>query len=93
MKCAPKRFARFARNVMDVAEADDEKAALAGIAAYKEFLRSIGMPTNLRELGLELTDEQLDKLAYNCSFEGTRDIGSIRVLQQADMREIYRLAR
>ena len=90
---APKRFARFARNVMGVVEADDEKAALAGIAKYKEFLHSIGMPTNLRELGLELTDEQLDKLAYNCSFEGTRDIGSIRVLQQADMREIYRLAR
>jgi len=93
MPCAPKRFARFARNVMGVAEADDEKAALAGIAAYKEFLRSIGMPTNLRELGLTLTDEQLDKLAYNCSFEGTRDIGSVRILAESDMREVYRLAR
>ncbi len=93
MPSAPQRFARFARNVMGVREADDEKAARAGIAAYKEFLRSIKMPTNLRELGLELTDEQLDKLAFNCSFEGTRSIGSIRVLDQKDMREIYRLAR
>lgn len=93
MPSAPKRFARFARNVMGVAEADDEKAARAGIAAYKAFLHDIGMPTNLRELGLTLTDEQLDKLAYNCSFEGTRNIGSIRVLEQEDMREIYRLAR
>ncbi len=92
MPSAPARFARFARNVMGVSEADDEKAARAGIAAYKEFLRSIGMPTNLRELGLDLTDEQLDKLAFNCSFEGTRSIGSIRVLDQKDMREVYRLA-
>ncbi len=93
MPTAPARFARFARNVMGVTEADDEKAALQGIEAYKEFLRGIGMPTNLRELGLELTDAQLDALAYNCSFEGKRKIGSFRVLDQADMREIYRLAR
>ena len=93
MANAPKRFARFARNVMGVVEADDEKAALAGIAAYEDFLRSIGMPVNLRELGLELTDEQLDRLAWNCSFEDTRTIGSVRVLDRADMREVYRLAK
>ena len=93
MPAAPARFARFARRVMGVSEPDDEKAALAGIAAYEAFLRSIGMPTDLRGLGLTLTDEQLDALAYNCSFEGTRTIGSFRILKQADMREIYRLAR
>ena len=90
---APKRFARFARNVMGVSEADDKKAALAGIEAYEAFLRSIGMPVNLSGLGLSLTDAQLDQLAYNCSFEGKRTIGSLRVLKQEDMREIYRRAR
>jgi len=93
MPSAPKRFARFARNVMGVTETDDMQAAKAGIAAYKAFLHEIGMPTSIRELGVELSDEQLDKLAYNCSFEGTRSIGSIRVLEQKDMREVYRLAR
>lgn len=93
MPFAPARFARFARNVMDVDVVDDEKAALAGIEAYERFLRDIGMPTNLRELGLELSDEQLDRLAWNCSFEDTRTIGSIRVLTRDDMREVYRLAR
>ncbi len=92
LPCAPKRFARFARNVMCVKEPDDGKAALAGIEAFEAFLRFIGMPTNLRELGLTLTDAQLDELAWRCSFEGTRNIGSIRVLERADMREIYRLA-
>jgi len=89
---APKRFARFARNVMGVTEADDEAAARAGIAAYEAFLREIGMPTTLRELGLELTEAQLDKLAWNCSFEGTRTIGLLRKLELADMKAIYRLA-
>ena len=93
MPSAPGRFARFARNVMGVSGPDDEKAALAGIEAYEAFLRGIGMPTSLRELGLALTDEQLDRLAWNCSFEDTRTLGSIRVLSREDMREIYRLAR
>ena len=92
MDRAPKRFARFARNVMGVSETDDGKAARAGIEAYADFLRSIGMPTNLRELGLSLTGGQLDELAFRCSFEGTRTVGSVRVLEQKDMREIYRLA-
>ncbi len=92
MPSDPARFARFARNVMGVDGADDTAAAFAGIEAYERFLREIGMPTNLRELGLTLDEKQLDALAYNCSFQGTRDIGSIRVLEQADMREIYRLA-
>ena len=90
---APERFARFARNVMGVTEPDDEKAAAAGIEAYESFLRGIGMPTNLRELGLTLEDAQLDALAWNCSFENTRTIGSFRVLGLEDMKVIYRHAR
>ena len=90
---APERFARFARNVMGVTEPDDEKAAVAGIEAYESFLRGIDMPTNLRELGLTLEDAQLDALAWNCSFENTRTIGSFRVLGLEDMKVIYRHAR
>ena len=87
------RFARLARNVLGVTEPDDRKAAEAGVERYLDFLREIGMPTNLRELGLELTDEQLDALAYSCSFRDTRTIGSFRKLDRAAMREIYAAAR
>ena len=93
MPSAPARFARFARNVMGIAEEDDEKAALMGIAAYEDFLREIGMPTTIGELGIELTPELIDELAWRCSFQGTRTIGSIRVLDLEDMKEIYRLAK
>ena len=93
MGVAPSRFARFARNVMGVVEPDDEQAALAGIAAYEDFLREIGMPVTIGELGLTLDEEQIRALAWKCSFEGTRTIGSFRVLGIPDMEEIYRRAR
>ncbi len=89
----PKRFARFARNVMGVTESDDEQAAAAGIAAYEDFLRDIGLPVTIGELGVTLDDEQVRTLAWKCSFEGKRSIGSFRVLDRTDMEEIYRRAR
>lgn len=93
MPTAPARFARFARNVMGVAKADDEKAALLGIEAYEGFLRSIGMPTTIRELGVELDEKTIDKLAWMCTFEGKRTIGSFRVLGLEDIKAVYRLAK
>ena len=93
VSAGPKRFARFARNVMGVTESDDEQAALAGIAAYEDFLRDIGLPVTIGGLGVALSDEQVRTLAWKCSFEGTRSIGSFRVLDRADMEEIYRRAR
>ena len=90
---APARFARFARNVMGVREDDEERAALAGISAYEDFLRSIGMPVTIGELDITLSEDQIRTLAWKCSFEDTRTIGSLRVLERADMEEIYRRAR
>ncbi|MEA4836169.1 MAG: NADH-dependent alcohol dehydrogenase, partial [Anaeromusa sp.] len=59
----------------------------------ENFYTSIGMPTSLKELDLEVSDAQIDELAYKCSFEGKRTIGAFQVLQQEDMKNIFRLAR
>ena len=59
----------------------------------EEFYRSIQMPTNLKELGLELTDEQIHQLAFKCSFEDTRTIGMFKQLNMKDMEKIYAMAR
>ena len=94
MPAAPERFARFARNVMGVQMEDDPSAvALAGIEAFENFLRSIDMPTNIRELGLELTDEQIDELSWKCTFFGKRAIGSVKVLELEDIKAIYHMAK
>lgn len=89
----PGRFAAFARRVMGVTETEDKTAALAGIAAFESHLKSLGMPVNLTELlGRRITEEEVQKLAHGCSFQGTRTIGALRPLGEGDMAEIYRRA-
>lgn len=87
------RFAQFAKHVMGVKDlASEKETALAGIAAMENFFRSIGMPTNLNELGVNPTEEQLLEMAEKCSFYGKRTVGVVRPLAGADMENIYRMA-
>lgn len=87
------RFAQLARNVFSINCDTEEKTALAGIMAMEDFFRSINMPISIKELGLELSDEQIDELAYKCSFEKTRTIGTFKVLDYEAIRSIYLKAR
>ena len=90
---SPARFARFARNVLHVEEADDTAAALAGIAKQESFFRSIGMPVCLGELSCGKQDEAgLADLASRCSYGKTRTIGTFRVLDYEKILAIYRRA-
>lgn len=89
------RFAKFAVNVMGVAYdyADPEKTVLEGIEAMENFFRSIHMPVNIRELGVELNDKQIEELAYKCSFMDQRTIGGMKKLAREDIARIYEMAR
>lgn len=90
----PSRFARFARNVWGLTEGNQEELAIAGIKATGNFFRSLHMPTNFREnpdIGVQ-SDESLHALAYRCSFQHTRTIGSFRVLDEDAIYEIYKNA-
>jgi hypothetical protein len=87
------RFVRFATNVMGVAPAaTDEQTALAGIAAMEDFFRSIGMPTNLKELGVSPSEDDILLLAKNCAKATGGKLGSAKTLYEADMANIYRMA-
>ena len=47
------RFARFAQNVFGLAPKDSiEETALAGVEALAAFIKEIGLPTTLTELGI-----------------------------------------
>lgn len=89
------RFAKFAVNVMGIPYdyAEPKKTVLAGIEAMEDFFRSIHMPVNIHELGVELTDDQIDELAYKCSYMEQRTIGGIRKLGREDIARIYEMAR
>ena len=91
--CLP-RFKRFAVNVMGVqASGTDEEIALKGIEAMEEFYRAIKMPTNLRELGIEPTEEELAIMAHKCAVGVGGQSGSAKVLKEADMLAIYKMAK
>lgn len=63
-KVSPERFAQFAERVFGLRRdgMDDLAFGLKGIDAYVDFLRSIGCPTSLTELGIgdELFDQYAD---------------------------------
>ena len=91
--CLP-RFKRFAINVMGVAATGtDEEIALKGIEAMEEFYRKIKMPTNLRELGVEATDEDLKLMAHKCAVGVDGGKGSARFLREEDMLAIYTMSK
>ena len=90
----PARFARFAEKVLGVEPgADDTETALRGVAAMEGYYRSIGMPTSLRELGVEPTEAQIEELAEKCAVTVHGRMGAVKTLRKGDMAAIYRAAR
>ncbi len=92
--CLP-RFKRYAINVMGISASagTDEEIALKGIDAMEDFYRKIKMPTNLRELGIEATDDDLKLMAHKCAVGVNGGKGSARFLKEEDMYEIYKMSR
>lgn len=85
------RFCRFAVEVMGV-EMDffhPEETALKGIAALRDFFRSIGMPTTLAELGVP--DHELTLLASKVKRGPDGTTGQFVKLTEADCLKIYEL--
>ena len=89
-ECLP-RFRQFAVNVMGVEPSGtDEEIALKGIEAMEAFYRRIKMPTNLRELGVSPTEDELKDMARKCAVGVGGAKGSARLLREEDMLAIYR---
>lgn len=92
-ECLP-RFVKYAINVMQVEPGEtDEDTALRGIEAMEEFYREIDMPTNMRELGIEPTDEEIEAMAESCMRVCKKPSGSAKKLDKDDMIAIYKAAR
>ena len=93
MKHDVMRFAQLANRVwgcsMDFG--NPENTAKAGIQALRNFLKSIGMPQTLGELGGK--EEDIPYLAHTASYGNGNDgtLGSFVVLKEEDIANIYRL--
>lgn len=79
------KFVRFAKNVWDVSDENltDEEIALAGIEKLSEFIKEMGIPTTLREVGA--TEDMLEKIA-NSTVWG----GGYKELNEKDILEILK---
>lgn len=90
----PARFARYARNVWGLQNEDENALALAGIQATVAYFSELGMPVNFGtnpDIGIQ-SDETLRDLAYRCSFQKSRTIGTFRVLDEENIYKIYQAA-
>lgn len=67
----------------------DEEIAEAGICAMEDFYRSIGMPTNLNELGIRPTAAQIEDMAERCMIAAGTGTGSAKKLSREDAARIY----
>lgn len=85
LKYAPMKFARYARAVwgIDTSDMTCEEAARAGIDALAAFIKEIGIPTTLRELGA--SEDMLEKIAKT-SAKG----GGYKFMHEADILAVLK---
>lgn len=93
-KYAIPRFCQYAVRVwnLDMNYEHPERTALAGIQATEEYFRSLGMPTRMGELGIALTDAQIEELAEKATFFGTRIMPDYIPIGKKEIIEILREA-
>ncbi|MBP3475884.1 MAG: iron-containing alcohol dehydrogenase [Lachnospiraceae bacterium] len=86
------RFLQYAHNVwnLDIDFEHPESTVLKAIELQEKYYRSIGMPTNLKELGVQAED--LEVLALQCSRGKTRTLDGYKKLGYDEMLDIYKMA-
>lgn len=95
MHVKPERFAQFAVNIMGISGESTDAATLAqkGISALEDYFHEIQMPTSLRELGCQPTEEQIAKLADDCCDGDTHTVGHFLPLNSKDVAKILTAAK
>lgn len=85
-KDGARKFARFATEVWGISKdgKTEEQLALAGVEALADFIRDIGMPTTLEELGVD-GDINLKEIADSCNTLA----GGYRKLTHEEILEIF----
>ena len=82
-----KKFVRFAENVWQISRdgQSDEELARAGVEALADFIKEIGLPTTLRELGVDETTD-LKAIADSCNLAP----GSYKKMTHEEILDIFR---
>lgn len=92
-KTDPDRFVRFGNKVFGLPLTDNADAdARATIAKMVGFFEDVGMPMNLKQLGINPTKEQILQMATQATNKDTKTIGSFQKLGQQDIVRILEFA-
>ena len=85
------QFQRLTYEVLEIPKTQSiENDIIHGIEKMKSFFKELGMPTSLKELGIE--EEDIKKLALNVTFNHTRIIHDVIEIDEAMALKIYREA-
>ncbi len=85
----PKRFSTMATRIFGIAHTgDDIETGRLGIAAWRDFFTSIGMPQNLRSLGVKGKD--FEYMANRLLLKADGTLGNYVKLTPQDVVEIYK---
>ena len=82
----PDRFVKLGKGLFG--ESDPVKT----IEKLEAFFRSIGMPTDIKGLGLDFDEAACRKAALGVTFQDARTIGNFKVLNTEDIFNIYMIA-
>ena len=82
----PDRFVKLGKGLFG--ESDPVKT----IEKLEAFFRSIGMPTDIKGLGLDFDEAACRKAALGVTFQDARTIGNFKVLNTEDIFNIYMMA-
>lgn len=86
----PEKIAQFAHRVMGVeASGDNHADAIEGISRLRRFYSSIGLPVNMKELGVDNPD--IDLLVNKLHENKGETFGGYMTLTRRETPEIYRL--
>ena len=87
------RFHTFAVQAMGVRPSGTrEELALKGIEAAEEWFASLGLPTSIKQLGVNPSDGDLKEMAKACAAHSGGSKGTCKVLHEEDMYNIYKAA-
>ena len=74
-------------------EGESDVVAEKTIDEMEKFFSSISMPVTIKELGIELSEEDIESLSFGATFHGKRTLGDSFRLGEKEISDIYRMAR
>ena len=88
-------FVQFAVKVMGVDDSfrDPEAVALEGINRLREFFKKMGLPSTIKECGVNFDENELEEMAKKVTkvpFGEERPVGSFKKLYWQDVLAIYK---